>query len=101
MTKMGLEHFTQKLCDYITIKLTKTIIIQKETLAQLEPIKFLVDMEIFSKLKIYTFKKISGYDEEHQLLNYGYQGEIHKEKRDLQNKHFNVQVGQTKLPGRT
>lgn len=30
MTKMGLEQFTQKLCDYVTVTLRKTIIIPKE-----------------------------------------------------------------------
>ena len=48
--------------------------------------------------KIYILKNISGYDEECQLWSYGYPGKIHKEKRDLQNKHFKVQGGQT---GRT
>lgn len=101
MRKMGLKHFTQKLCDYITMTLTKTIIIQKEILAQLEYVKFLEDIEIFNKHKIYTFRRIRGYDEEYQLLSYGYQGKIYKEKGDLQNKYFKVQGGQTEISGRT
>lgn len=98
MIQVVLEHFTQKLYDYTTIKLTKGIIILKEILTQLEYVKFLLDIEIFSKCKIYIFEKRSGYDEEGQMWSYGYQGKIHKEKRDLQNKHFKVQGGQT---GRT
>lgn len=78
MSKMNLEQLTQKLCDYITINLAKTIIILKEILAQLKYVKFLVDKKIFSKHKIYTFKEISGYDARMQAT------ELWKPRRNTQ-----------------
>ena len=59
-----------------------------------------MDTKIFSKHKTYTFKKIRGYHEDCRLLSCGNQGKIFKEDQNLQNKHSEVQGGQTELLGR-